>query len=61
MPPPAATAPNTWAFIRAVRSNSLTLFPAKAYEKGVWVRRFLGRQSVLLNAPEAIQRGISWL
>jgi cytochrome P450 len=56
VPPPSATSPSTWAFIRAVRSNSLTLFPAEAYEKGVWVRRFLGRQSVLLNAPDAIQR-----
>lgn len=56
MPPPAATSPNTWAFIRAVRSNSLTLFPVEAYEKGVWGRRFLGRQSMLLNAADAIQR-----
>jgi cytochrome P450 len=56
VPVPSATSPSTWSFIRAVRSNSLTLFPTEAYERDVWARRFLGRQSVLLNAPGAIHR-----
>ncbi|HVC62613.1 MAG TPA: cytochrome P450 [Acetobacteraceae bacterium] len=44
------------AFLRAIRTNALTMWTAAAYEQDVVVRRFLGRTNVLLNAPEAIHR-----
>ena len=55
-PVPPLVPPNTRAFLRAVRSNSLGIFPEAAYREDIWVRRFLGRRSVLLNAPDAIHR-----
>jgi unspecific monooxygenase len=42
------------AFLRAIRSNTLTIWPQSAYRQDTTVRSFLGRTNVLLNAPDAI-------
>ncbi len=53
--PPAPEAPlSLRAFLRAVRTNALTMWPVSAYRQDTSVRNFLGRINVLLNAPEAI-------
>jgi cytochrome P450 len=52
-PPPAAPLPLR-AFLRAIQENALTIWPDSAYRDEVLVRRFLGRENVLLNAPDAI-------
>jgi unspecific monooxygenase len=41
-------------FLRAIRTNALTMWTAKAYEEDVLVRRFFGRSHMLINAPDAI-------
>jgi cytochrome P450 len=43
-------------FLRAVRTNALTMWPEAAYQEDLLVRRFLGRSQMLLNAPDAIHR-----
>jgi unspecific monooxygenase len=43
-------------FLRAIRTNALTMWTDAAYEQDMVVRRFLGRTQVLVNAPEAIHR-----
>jgi unspecific monooxygenase len=43
-------------FLRAIRTNALTMWTEKAYQEDVLVRRFLGRSQILLNAPDAIHR-----
>jgi cytochrome P450 len=43
-------------FLRAVRTNALTMWTEAAYQEDVLVRRFLGRSNMLLNAPDAIHR-----
>lgn len=55
-PPPAGRELSLLAFLRAIRTNALTMWTDAAYEQDVVVRRFLGRTSVLVNAPEAIHR-----
>ena len=56
--PPVPAAPEAplplRAFLRAIRTNALTIWPRAAYEQDATVRRFLGRTNVLLNTPEAI-------
>jgi cytochrome P450 len=53
--PPAPEQPlSLRAFLRAVRTNALTIWPRDAYRQDTTVRRFLGRINVLLNAPDAI-------
>jgi cytochrome P450 len=42
------------AFLRAIRSNTLTIWPQSAYQQDTTVRHLLGRTNVLLNAPDAI-------
>jgi unspecific monooxygenase len=42
------------AFLRAIRTNALTMWTEKAYEEEVLARRFFGRTHMLLNAPDAI-------
>ncbi|MGA3403788.1 MAG: cytochrome P450 [Acetobacteraceae bacterium] len=54
-PPPAHELP-LLAFLRAIRTNALTMWTDAAYEQDVVVRRFLGRTNVLVNAPDAIHR-----
>src|SRR6476469_9837666 len=41
-------------FLRAVRTNALTLWTEAAYQEQVLSHRFLGRTHMLINAPEAI-------
>jgi unspecific monooxygenase len=43
-------------FLRAIRTNTLTLWTDAAYDQDFVVRRFLGRTNVLVNAPDAIHR-----
>jgi cytochrome P450 len=53
--PPAPEAPlSIRAFLRAVRTNALTIWPRAAYHQDSMVRTFFGRANVLLNAPDAI-------
>ncbi len=42
------------AFLRAVRTNALSMWPAAAYRQDSITRRFFGRTTVLLNTPDAI-------
>src|SRR6185312_13803111 len=44
------------SFLRAIRSNALTMWTEAAYQEDVLVRRVLGRSNMLLNAPDAIYR-----
>jgi cytochrome P450 len=46
--------PSLRAFLRAVRTNALLMWPDFAYEREVVASRTLGRSQMLLNAPEAI-------
>src|SRR5690242_4620464 len=41
-------------FLRAVRTNALTLWTETAYQEQALSHRFLGRTQMLINAPEAI-------
>ncbi len=43
-------------FLRAIRTNALTIWPEAAYEQEVRSRRLLGRTTMLLNNPDAIHR-----
>ncbi len=43
-------------FLRAVRTNALTMWTERAYQDDVLIRRFLGRTNMLINSPDAIQR-----
>ncbi|HEY0181550.1 MAG TPA: cytochrome P450 [Rhodopila sp.] len=56
--PPVPAAPDVplsvRGFLRAVRTNALTIWPAAAYDQDIAVRNFFGRKNVLLNAPDAI-------
>lgn len=42
-------------FLRAIRTNALTMWTERAYEEDILVRRFLSRTNVLVNAPDAIR------
>ena len=56
--PPAPAPPpgqlSFLAFLKAVRTDALRIWPEDAYERDVVVHRSLGRSRVLLNAPDAI-------
>src|SRR5271168_729859 len=56
--PPVTAAPDAplplRGFLRALRTNALTMFPSSSYREDTTVRHFLGRINVLLNAPDAI-------
>ena len=52
-PKPPAPLP-TRRFLRAIRTNALTIWPDAAYTEPVVVRHFLGRVNLLLNNPDAI-------
>ena len=53
--PPVPEVPlSVRGFLRAVRTNALTIWPQAAYRQDVTVRTFLGRTNVLLNGPDAI-------
>jgi hypothetical protein len=55
VPPPPAEQLAFLPFLRAVRSNALDMFTAAAYSQPVVTRRQIGRTTLVLNAPEAIQ------
>ncbi len=56
--PPVPVAPEAQlslrAFLRAVRTNALTIFPRAAYHEDSTSRRLLGGMTITLNAPDAI-------
>ena len=56
--PPVPSAPeiplSLRGFLRAVRTNALTMWPASAYRQDMSVSTFFGRMNVLLNTPDAI-------
>jgi cytochrome P450 len=56
--PPVPLAPEVSlslrAYLRAVRTNVLTIFPQYAYSQDTTVRTFFKRINILLNAPDAI-------
>jgi cytochrome P450 len=55
--PPAPVRPLSLpAFLRAMRTNALGIWPEAAYEQEVVERSILGRRSILLNQPDAIHR-----
>lgn len=54
-PQPIAEGLSAWSLIAAIRGNGLNAWSARAYEESVLHRRFLGRTSHLLNAPDAIR------
>lgn len=43
-------------FLRTVRTNALSMWPAAAYRQDVLEERMLGRSRLLLNGPQAIHR-----
>jgi cytochrome P450 len=55
-PSPPAHDLSLVAFLRAIRTNTLTLWTEAAYDQDFVLRRFLGRTNALVNAPEAIHR-----
>ena len=42
-------------FARGMRDNGLTAFPPEAYEEDVVLRRFFGRQVIVMSRPAGIQ------
>jgi cytochrome P450 len=54
VPVPPAAPLSLRGFLRAVRTNALTIWPQAAYHQDHTVRNFLGRINVLLNTPDAI-------
>jgi cytochrome P450 len=53
-PPRPAAQLSFWRFLRAARTNALTMWPEEAYEQDVLRQSFLGRTRFLLNQPDAI-------
>ena len=54
VPDPPDRPLNLFQFLRAVRTNALTIWPRCAYDEPVFSRHFVGRMNILLNDPEAI-------
>nr|WP_294523048.1 cytochrome P450 [uncultured Rhodopila sp.] len=53
--PPVSDAPlSVRGFLRAVRSNALTMWPSAAYRQDSITRTFFNRTTVLMNEPEGI-------
>ena len=44
------------AFLRATRTNALTMWTERAYQEDILERDLLGRRTLLLNSPDAIHR-----
>jgi len=55
-PEPPRAALSFPRFLRAVRTNALTMWPQEAYETNVLRQSFLGRERLLVNDPDAIHR-----
>jgi len=56
VPPPPDNPLPLRLYLRAIRTNALTIFPRQAYTQDVVDRHFLGRHNLLLNAPDGIHR-----
>ena len=56
LPPIPENELSWYGFLKAVRTNALEIWPARAYHEAVLVQSFLGRTRILLNTPAAIQR-----
>lgn len=56
VPAPPAAAPSFWAYVRAIRTNALTIWTERAYHEDFERRQLLGRSTLLVNAPDAIHR-----
>ena len=56
VPPVPPVALGLRAFLRAIRTNALGVFPDEAYRADMTVRHFLGRVTVVLNHPDLIHR-----
>src|ERR1700732_702139 len=56
VPEPPATELPWYGLVAAFRNNVIGGWPARAYEEMILGRRFLGRTSLLLNAPDAIRQ-----
>jgi cytochrome P450 len=54
VPPRPANEPGLLQFLRAVRTNALTMWTDAAYQEQVLSHRFFGRTRMLINAPDAI-------
>jgi unspecific monooxygenase len=54
VPPVSEAALSVRQFLRAVRTNALTMWPQAAYRQDSITRRFVGRTTILLNQPDAI-------
>jgi cytochrome P450 len=53
-PPRPKTELSLTGFLRAIRTNALTIWPEEAYETDVLRQSFVGRQRLLLNHPDAV-------
>jgi cytochrome P450 len=53
-PPRPKTDLSFVAFLRAIRTNALTIWPDEAYEKDTLRQSFIGRRRLLLNDPDAV-------
>src|SRR5215208_4946737 len=56
VPEPAPEGMGGLELFRRMRTNGITVWPRSAYEEEITRRRFLGRTSFVLNAPEAIRQ-----
>ena len=54
-PPTPAEPLSFFGFLRALRRNALSMWPAAAYEQDVVRRRLLGGTNLLISAPDAIR------
>src|SRR5919199_6417788 len=54
-PDPAPENLSAFRLVAAFRSNGLRAWPRRAYEADVLERRFFGRRSLLVNAPDGIR------
>lgn len=53
--PPVSTEPQrARTFLRAIRTNAITIWPESAYRDDVNIRRFVGRTNITLSNPDAI-------
>ncbi len=56
VPPVPASQLSLPQFLRAIRTNALSMWPEAAYEQGAVRRSLLGRTNILLNEADAIYR-----
>jgi unspecific monooxygenase len=54
LPPRPSGALSLTGFLRAIRTNALTIWPDEAYEQDLQRQSLLGRRRLLLNDPDAI-------